>query len=167
MADTTGTELDIASRLMSLMPRLHHTLKRDRMRLHAEHSEEDAGTVLSDRGGQYRLLGVLLRQERFTTQGLAGALEVSPPTVSTMIRRLVEHGLVVRERDDGDQRIVWITITEDGRQFVQRERDRWHTVFLHRFEQLSPGDQDLIRAALPAFEHLLATDPHACTRKEH
>lgn len=166
MPEPTDTQQDVAARLLTIFPRLLHTLKRDRARLLAEGSVQANGESLRDQRGQYRLLGVLLEHERLTMQGLADALEVSPPTASTMVRRLAEHGFVTRERDAADQRIVWITVAEEGRRALESEHTRWRTVFLHRFEQLDPSHQQLIADALPAFERLLAATPHSCSRKD-
>ena len=166
MHQPTDTQQDVVARLLTVFPRLLHTLKRDRARLLTEDASRENGESLRDQRGQYRLLGVLLEHERLTMQGLANALEVSPPTASTMVRRLVEHGFVTRERDPADQRIVWITVAEEGRRALEAEHARWRSVFLHRFEQLEPHDQQLISDALPAFERLLATARHSCSRKD-
>lgn len=157
---------DPESRLLMLFPRLMHMLKRDRMRMHAGDPKHATDPSLPDRGGQYRLLGMLQRHQRLTIQGMADALEVSPPTVSRMIRDLAEHDLVSRERDIGDQRVVWITLTEAGSDVLDAERGHWRTIFAHRFEQLDAIDQALIRNAIPAFERLLETRPMQHVRKD-
>lgn len=152
-----------AERLVSLLPRLLHALRRDRMRL----SEVDplAG-ILSERRGQFRLMHTLLDHGPLTTQELAQRLEVAPPTVSTMVHALAEHDLVSRARDGADQRQVWISLSETGRRAVEDERGRVMAVFLARFRQLPPEDREVIERAIPALERLLATDPPPCPRKD-
>jgi DNA-binding MarR family transcriptional regulator len=162
MPDLIASE-SVASRLLGVLPRLSHTLRRDRQRAEAP---DPATPSFSDRAGQYRLLNMLLVNERMTTHQLAERMEVSPPTVSTMIRRLVEQGMVERERDAGDQRVVWLTITDAGREVVEEERRRWREVFLRRFEQLDVDDQRLITEAIPALERLLDADPAVCADRE-
>ncbi len=155
MRDTDIEREDIVGQLLSLLPRLQHTLKRDRARM----MDEDAlAAILSERRGQYRLLHMLLDHEPMTTHQLAVRMEVSAPTISTMVHALAEHGLINRERDAEDQRVVWISLSESGRRAVADERRRWRALFLHRFNQLSPADQDAIARAIPALERLVDTD---------
>jgi DNA-binding MarR family transcriptional regulator len=163
MPNTIAADESVASRLLSVLPRLHHTLRRDRQRVEAS---DPATPSLSDRVGQYRLLSMLLINEPMTTYQLAERMEVSPPTVSTMIRRLAEQEMVERKRDADDQRVVWLTITGAGREVVEEERRRWRGVFLQRFEQLATEDQRLIAAAIPALERLLDADPAVCAAGE-
>jgi DNA-binding MarR family transcriptional regulator len=152
-----------AERLVSLLPRLLHALRRDRTRL----AEDDhIAAMLSERRGQFRLLHTLLDSGPLTTQELAQRLDVAPPTVSTMVHALAEHDLVVRARDGADQRQVWISLSETGRRAVDGERRRVMAVFLARFRQLPPEDRDAIERAIPALERLLAADPHPCQRKD-
>ena len=163
MPNTTDAHHEIAGRLLTVLPRLQHALKRDRIRTDAE---DQTASILSDRRGQYHLLGMLMSHDRMTSQQLADRLEVSAPTVSSMVRSLSEGGLVRRERDDADQRIVWLTLSDEGRRVVEDERRRWRAVFLQRFERLDAADQRLIADAVPALERLLGTEPYACTRKD-
>lgn len=163
MPDTATTNETIAGRLLGVLPRLHHTLRRDRQRSEAA---EPGAASFSDRIGQYRLVSILFVHGRMTTHQLAERMEVSAPTVSTMVRRLVEQGMVERARDADDQRVVWLAITDAGREVVEEERRRWREVFLQRFEQLDPDDQRLIAEAIPALERLLDTDPHPCVVRE-
>ena len=152
MNDTPTTE-DIANQLLKALPRLMHALGRDRARL-AGH--EHHGGVLRERRGQFRVLHTLLDHGRMTTQDLATRLEIAPPTVSTMIHALAERDLVTRERDESDQRVVWLELSATGRTAVEEERRRMREVFLRRFEQLGEDDRQRIAAAIPALQRLLA-----------
>jgi DNA-binding MarR family transcriptional regulator len=154
---------EVAGRLLSILPHLLHTLRRDRMRLAGD---DPLAGMLSERRGQFRLLHVLLDGGPMTSQELAQRLEISPPTVSTMVRALAEHDLVSRERDGVDQRQVWISLSARGRQAVADERGRMREVVLARVARLDTADRDAIARAIPAFERLLETHPHACHRKD-
>ena len=154
--DSTDLTHSIAGRILAVLPRMHHTLRRDRVR---QQTGDGAAAVFSDRMGQYRLLSLLYGADRLTSHQLAEQMDVSAPTVSTMVRSLVDEGLVERERDADDQRVVRLTITDIGRRTVEDERRAWRDVFLARFTQLSDLDQQAIIDAVPALERLLATDP--------
>lgn len=155
MTETTSAEHEAVGRLLALLPRLLHTLKRDRLR---SEERDPTGAILPGRRGQFHLMHVLLDSGPMTTHQLASRLEVSAPTISTMVHALYEHGLVARERDREDQRVVWISLSEAGRRAIKEERLRMRQVFLQRFEQLSVEDQRLIADAVPAFERFLAVD---------
>ena len=155
---TTPADMDceqIAGRLMSVLPRLQHTLKRDRLR---SEEREPTGAILPGRRGQFHLMHVLLDSGPMTTHQLASRLEVSAPTISTMVHALHEHELVTRERDGEDQRVVWISLSETGRRAIMEERHRMRLLFLRRYERLSVEDQRLIAEAVPALERFLAVD---------
>lgn len=155
MAETTSAQHEVAGRMLSLLPRLQHILKRDRLRLEAR---DPTGAILPGRRGQFHLMHVLLDSGPMTTHQLATRLEVSAPTISTMVHALHALGLVVRERDGEDQRVVWISLSDDGRCVIREERHRMRQLFLHRFEQLGEEDQRLIAEAVPALERFLAVD---------
>ena len=53
-------------------------------------------------------------QERLTVGQLAGRLRLDDSTLSRTIDALVRKGLLDRTRDDGDRRVVWICLTQQG-----------------------------------------------------
>jgi DNA-binding MarR family transcriptional regulator len=163
MTDTRTDAVDTVERLLGILPRLLHTLRRDRMLLGAD---DPLAGILSERRGQFRLLHVLLDHGPLTTQELAQRLEVAPPTVSTMVRALAERNLVARARDGADQRQVWISLNDQGRRAVEDERRRMRAVLLARLERLDAGDKDAILGAIPALERMLATEAAPCPRKD-
>ena len=63
---------------------------------------------------QYIVLVVLWERGAVTVGELAAALHLESSTVSGLIRRLERDGLVVKERDAADQRVVRVRCTERG-----------------------------------------------------
>lgn len=166
MAEPNGSQGDDISQLLMLLQRLNHSLRRDHVRLQASDPAVADGSPLPNQGGQFRLLVTLMRHGELTTQGLADAMEVSAPTVSAMTRRLREQGFVAQRRDAHDQRVVWHSFTDAGREALQAKRRFWREAFEQRFNQLSADDQEHIRQAIPAFERLLSTDLTTCPGKD-
>lgn len=157
---TRTTEHDaLAGQLLSIMPRLMHTLKRDRQ---LREADQDLSSRLAGRRGQYHLLSALRDHGRMSLQQVAERLDVSPPTVSEMARSLTDEGLLARDRDPSDARIVWVSLTPKGVSLVDAERERWREVFLERFETLGADDQRRIEDAIPALERLLEADRRGC-----
>ena len=64
---------------------------------------------------QYLVLLVLWESDLQTVKSLADALELDSSTLTPLLKRLQVAGLVTRERDTTDQRIVHIRITDAGR----------------------------------------------------
>ncbi|MBW8173856.1 MarR family transcriptional regulator [Ornithinimicrobium sp. Arc0846-15] len=63
---------------------------------------------------QLQTLGLLHGATGMTGQVLADLLEISTPTVSGLIDRLVVKGLVARTPDQSDRRRVMLTLSEHG-----------------------------------------------------
>lgn len=63
---------------------------------------------------------VIVEQDGMTIASLAGALEVSLPTMSGIVDRLEEHDMVHRIADHEDQRVRRVLATTAGRNVVRR-----------------------------------------------
>jgi DNA-binding MarR family transcriptional regulator len=85
---------------------------------------------------------------------LATAEGVSQPSMSSLVARLVDQGLVHRGSDPQDARVVLLSLTPDGEALVaQRRADR--TARLDRaLSDLSPDDVARIADAVPALNRL-------------
>jgi DNA-binding MarR family transcriptional regulator len=118
--------------------------------------EEHAGH--KQRNGQWRVLGILQGRGPQTMNDLASRMDVAPPTVTGIVRGLVERGLVERGHDPDDWRVVRITITPEGkRAFEQHKADR-RQMMVRVIEDLDDADVERLINAIPAFkslEHLL------------
>ncbi|MFF1674497.1 MarR family winged helix-turn-helix transcriptional regulator [Streptomyces sp. NPDC058256] len=65
--------------------------------------------------GQNHLLAVLWEQDGTTPGEVAAALNVTTPTVVKMADRMTAAGLLTRRRDDRDNRLVRLWLTDAGR----------------------------------------------------
>jgi DNA-binding MarR family transcriptional regulator len=72
---------------------------------------------LSDsiRFAHYRLLSALRREGKLTASALALQADLAPATVTEMLDALVAAGLVERQRDESDRRLVHARLTPLGR----------------------------------------------------
>lgn len=66
--------------------------------------------------GQATVLCVVARRDGMTQSEIAEQLSVQGATVTTMLQKLEEAGLVVRRRDPDDNRLVRVYLTEAGLQ---------------------------------------------------
>lgn len=75
--------------------------------------------------GQNHVLALLWEQDGRTPGELAAALHVTTPTVVKMATRMSASGLLARRRDDHDNRLVRLWLTDAGRALREPvERDR-------------------------------------------
>ncbi|HEY0536993.1 MAG TPA: MarR family transcriptional regulator [Actinoallomurus sp.] len=65
--------------------------------------------------GQDHLLAALWERDGSTPGEIATALHVTTPTVVKMATRMAAAGLLTRHRDDRDQRLVRLHLTDTGR----------------------------------------------------
>jgi len=65
--------------------------------------------------GQNHLLAALWERDGRTPGEIAAAVHVTTPTVVKMATRMADAGLLVRRRDDHDNRLVRLWLTDAGR----------------------------------------------------
>jgi DNA-binding MarR family transcriptional regulator len=89
---------------------------------------------------------------------LAAAEKVQPPTITKLVARLEGDGLVVREADAADRRVVRVRLSSEGRRFVERTRVRAGAYMARRLRTLSDEERAAVEAVLPVLERLLEED---------
>jgi DNA-binding MarR family transcriptional regulator len=109
-------------------------------------------TVLSDI--QLAALAALERHESMTPGELADHEKVQPPSMTRVIAVLEERGLVRREPHATDRRQVILTVTDEGRDLVQRVRRRREAWLAQRLQELTPHERQTLRAAAPILEKI-------------
>lgn len=72
---------------------------------------------------------------------LAQILDISNASVSKMLRILEEKNYINREMHTKDRRVIFVTLTDEGKRIVQRSRDTLLEVAERITAQL--GDEDL------------------------
>jgi DNA-binding MarR family transcriptional regulator len=88
---------------------------------------------------------------------LAGHEGVTQPAMTQLVDRLQGTGLLERVPDPADGRVVQVRITDEGRALLARRRAVRAERVAGLLDRLSPGDQALLTAALPALEALANT----------
>ena len=109
-------------------------------------------TALSDI--QLAALAALERKGPMTPGELAEHEKVQPPSMTRVIAVLEERGLVLREPHSTDRRQVILTVTQDGRDLVQRVRRRREAWLAQRLQELTPEERQILRQAAPILEKI-------------
>jgi DNA-binding MarR family transcriptional regulator len=109
-------------------------------------------TLWDDQGltvPQLRLMHLLFRQEGISVGQLAEKLGIRPASVTGLTDRLVCRGLIEREHDRDDHRVVHVTLTPEGRRAVE-EIEAAALAYLARvFEKMG---EDAVRNLVDSLE---------------
>ena len=90
---------------------------------------------------------------------LAGREGISQPSMTTMVSRLQRQGLVERQHDPSDGRIVLVAITGAGQDMLRRRRTERVAFLSSLIGALDPAEQRALADAAAALRHM--TDPTA------
>jgi DNA-binding MarR family transcriptional regulator len=69
---------------------------------------------------QYLVMLALWERSPRSLRELAGELALEPATLSPLVKRLEAQGLVTRARRDGDERVLDVGLTDEGRRLRER-----------------------------------------------
>ena len=131
-----------------LATRLRLALARSARRL-----RQEAGTDLSP-----SLSAALATVDRFgplTPTELAARERVQRPTITRVVCRLEEAGLVTRAADPADGRSALITVSPAGREVLAEIRTRKDAFLSERLEALGPEDRATLERAAALLEGML------------
>jgi DNA-binding MarR family transcriptional regulator len=92
----------------------------------------------------------LLHDGGKTMRQLSLPLGVTPQTVTGIVDRLVETGLVTRGEGHGDRRLVLTSLSQKGRQLVERLQATRERVIVRLLDKLAMSDLRTVDRALEA-----------------
>ncbi|HMD44925.1 MAG TPA: MarR family transcriptional regulator [Acidimicrobiales bacterium] len=104
---------------------------------------------------QASALGTINRLGRPTLGELAVAEQVQPPSMTRIVAAMVAGGLLAREPDPLDRRVVRVRLTAEGHRARQRIR-RLKTAFLTtKLAELTPGERASATELVELLERLV------------
>ena len=103
-------------------------------------------------------LSTIERHGQMTLSELAAHERVTPPTVTTVVGRLEGAGLVVRQTDAADKRVTRISLSPEGRRFVEASRSRKTAYLAKRLGRLDPEELVALERAVEILERVLEED---------
>jgi DNA-binding MarR family transcriptional regulator len=110
---------------------------------------------------QLRVLFTLREVPGMPAGALAEQLRVTPPTVTGLVDRLVRMGVVRREEDPKDRRLVRNVLTERGEEALGEVEREGRAFLTQLFERLSAGHLsrlvDSLEALVAAADELSAS----------
>ncbi len=120
-------ETDIFDQLFELI--------RDFERQFRDQGDKDLSTT------QFQALTILSQAEPMTAMGMATKLRIAGPTATRTLESLERRELIIKERDPQDRRMVWLRLTDRGRNAWQNERNRQRDWMVDRLGDLSADEQ--------------------------
>lgn len=104
---------------------------------------------------QARTLSTLATRGPQRITDLALIEQVAQPTMSALVARLDDHGLVERRPDPSDSKTILISITNAGLDLYRSIVELRTKLLDAGLSLLSASDRKSLEAALPALEHLV------------
>ncbi len=80
---------------------------------------------------------------------------ISKPNVTTLISKLIENGLAERSHDEKDRRVIYITITDKGKQIAYRRRKIVKEYMSKIFDRLDKDEIEDTFVAVEAYRDIL------------
>ncbi len=104
---------------------------------------------------QWLVLQIVGDKGETTPKVIAEKARISQATVTALLDKLQNAGLVERTRGESDRRQIWVTLTEAGHETRHSAPDALQDLFATRFETLAAWEQAMIVAALERVVMLL------------
>lgn len=104
---------------------------------------------------QLIVMQLLAREGEALPSVIAKNVELKQATVTVLLNKLEEAGLVTRRRDTEDRRRIWVSLTEGGRSVLETSPDPLQDRFRNAFERLEDWEQAMLVTALERVAALL------------
>ncbi len=104
---------------------------------------------------QLIVLQIVAREGKALPSTVARGVRLTQATVTSLVDKLVDAGLVTRRRDTEDRRRNWIEMTVAGRERIEQSPDLLHDRFAASFEALDDWQQSMLVAALEQVSSML------------
>jgi DNA-binding MarR family transcriptional regulator len=104
---------------------------------------------------QLSALSVIVFGGPLTLGALAAAEQVRPPTITKLVATLEAAGLVARETDPDDRRVVRVKATARGARLLHDGRQRRVATLAATLARLSVVDRAKLARALPVLERVV------------
>ena len=98
--------------------------------------------------GQTPILMLLYKNDGMSQKEMARALNLSPATMTVTLKRMEKAGLVLREMDEHDQRILRVHLSEKGREMCETGESRIGVVTAELLEGFTLEEQQQLNEYL-------------------
>jgi len=103
-------------------------------------------------------LATIFREGPLTLGELAGAEQVTAPTITKVVEKLESHGFVTRHTDEQDRRVCRVQVTQAGRRHLDTVRNRRTAWLAGRLRTLTPDELHRLAEAADVLEKLTTAE---------
>ncbi|WP_221322342.1 MarR family winged helix-turn-helix transcriptional regulator [Actinoplanes sp. L3-i22] len=136
---------DDAVALMHLAHQLHRSLDR-RLQGDFVHPKPPEAQIVA--------LWQVRASPGMTVRELAAELQMQPNNASALVTAMVKNGLLTREPDQQDRRVVRLHVTEEARGRIDEVQDLFSGYLDAALGDLDEDEQSAVRAAIPALTRI-------------
>ncbi len=115
-------------------------------------------------GPQFFILKLLSLKGKCTVTELAEEMRVKPSAITAMVDRLHKNGLVLRERDEKDRRVVYIQISDAGSETLEKAQKTRRQIIQRFLSHLEPEE---LKFFVHIFEKLAQKATSEGREKDH
>jgi len=102
--------------------------------------------------GQDHLLWQLWKKDGATQTELCELMGCEPPTLTNMLKKLEEYGLVTKKKDLSDARVTRVFLTDEGRALENPIMEIWRNHQKIMLKDISIEDQSTLKRLLLQIE---------------
>lgn len=106
-------------------------------------------------GPQALILKEIQARRRLSPSELAKQLSLSQATITDIVKRLEQRGLVTRVPDSKDRRKIMLEITKEGKALIKAAPPLLQEQFTKRFNKLQDWEQTLLLSSLQRVASLM------------
>jgi len=103
---------------------------------------------------QWRVLRVLWEYEQMALLKLAGLTLISAPSLVGVVDRLLTAGLVTRQRSETDRRVLFVVVTEQGRDLKNQVMPRVQAAYAELEQSMDAEEWGQVLHALESISSL-------------
>lgn len=119
--------------------------------LHSQHLVKTASVT----GPQLRLLQLMNTEAQLTVSDLAKKMTLSQATVTSIMDRLENRGLIERVRSTNDKRKVHPRLTDKGLLILAKTPTPLQDSFVRKFDDLKVWEQNMIIASIQRIAEMM------------
>lgn len=105
---------------------------------------------------QFNTLHVLSQRPEWRMTDLSTRLHVSAGSLTTMMNRLIETGLVERTRSTADRRVVTVKLTENGTAILSNGKEQMRATLAAILATLPQDDREQLKNSLETMNAIMS-----------
>jgi MarR family 2-MHQ and catechol resistance regulon transcriptional repressor len=93
---------------------------------------------------EFSVLEVLYQKEKQTIQQIGNSILITSGSMTYVIDKLEQRGLLSRNSCPDDRRVIHVTLTDDGNQLMNEIMPKYHEFVNHMFDSLDSNESETL-----------------------